>query len=62
MPRAQERAVDLGFERIDHVFVTADGTALAVMVSTTADAVVKIAKPTVETIEGTKSIRIASLF
>jgi len=32
MPRALERAVDLGFERIDHVFVTADGTALAVLV------------------------------
>ena len=32
MPRAQARAVDLGFERIDHVFVDADGTALAALV------------------------------
>jgi two-component system, OmpR family, sensor kinase len=32
MPRAQARAVDLGFERIDHVFVDADSTALAALV------------------------------
>jgi two-component system, OmpR family, sensor kinase len=32
MPRAQARAVDLGFERIDHVFVSAHATALAVLV------------------------------
>lgn len=37
MPRALERAVDLGFERIDHVFVTADGTALAVLVRNLVD-------------------------
>jgi two-component system OmpR family sensor kinase len=37
MPRAQARAVDLGFERIDHVFVDADGTALAVLVRNLVD-------------------------
>jgi two-component system, OmpR family, sensor kinase len=30
--RAQARAIDLGFEHIDHVFVDADRTALAVLV------------------------------
>jgi two-component system OmpR family sensor kinase len=37
MPRAQARAVDLGFERIDHVCVAADGTALAVLVRNLVD-------------------------
>jgi two-component system, OmpR family, sensor kinase len=37
MPRAQARAVDLGFERIDHVFVNADPTALAVLIRNLVD-------------------------
>jgi two-component system OmpR family sensor kinase len=37
VPRAQARAVDLGFERIDQVFVDADGTALAVLVRNLVD-------------------------
>jgi two-component system, OmpR family, sensor kinase len=37
IPRAQARAVDLGFEHIDHVFVAADGTALAVLVRNLVD-------------------------
>src|SRR6202040_1315698 len=37
MPRAQARAVDLGFERIDHVVVAADDTALAVLVRNLVD-------------------------
>jgi two-component system OmpR family sensor kinase len=32
MPRAQARSLDLGFQRIDHVSVDADGIALAVLV------------------------------
>jgi two-component system, OmpR family, sensor kinase len=36
-PRAQARAVDLGFERIDPVFVDADSTALAVLVRNLVD-------------------------
>jgi two-component system OmpR family sensor kinase len=37
MPRAQARAVDLGFNHIDHTFVDADGTALAVLVRNLVD-------------------------
>jgi two-component system, OmpR family, sensor kinase len=37
LPRAQARAVDLGFERIDHVSVDADGTTLAVLVRNLVD-------------------------
>jgi two-component system OmpR family sensor kinase len=37
MPRAQARGVDLGFERIDHVSVDADGVALAVLVRNLVD-------------------------
>jgi two-component system OmpR family sensor kinase len=37
LPRAQARAVDLGFERIDHVSVDADGTALALLVRNLVD-------------------------
>jgi two-component system, OmpR family, sensor kinase len=36
-PHAQARAIDLGFERIDQVFVDADGTALAVLVRNLVD-------------------------
>jgi two-component system OmpR family sensor kinase len=32
LPHARARAIDLGFERVDHVPVDADGTALAVLV------------------------------
>lgn len=37
MPCAQARSVDLGFERIDHVSVDADGIALAVLVRNLVD-------------------------
>ena len=37
MPRAQARAIDLGFEHIDHVSVDIDGTALAVLVRNLVD-------------------------